>query len=586
MMHAPAPTPEELRNTIAGLAARLGLPGRNRASTSAAASPSADTAPDKVAYLEPFKMLMEGLPNTDRIGRDEQVAVAHAVRGAVEGTGLEAEGRTLFLDWSARWAWGGDATHDAQLYDTIRDTRIGWTWLRGYATRLDPALGERVAHADAVAVFGGSPVNSADVDALAAQVSAGSAIAHALTGFTLTPAKAPVPGQIPPRRWLYGKNVIAGFPSVLVAPGGTGKSALTTAETLAMATGKVLFSGDEPIRQLKVWSHNAEDPHDEQLRRLAAAQSHYGITDADIGGRLYMTSGRDLHLCLARMGRDGPEVVPGVVDALVDIMLDVNVDVLVLDPLGAIHSLPENDNTAINVLMGALRQIADRTGAAIVSVHHVGKAAGADMSASGASAARGASAIVDGARVVRQLVRMTEKEARQFGIADDERNHFVRVENGKANLAPAAKARWRRLVSVKLHNGTPEYPAGDTVAVVEDWTPPGPTVGTPSDLHRVQAAIQSATSKPRADKRSQSWAGYLISDALGMDVGTPGTKAADRTPEQARAFSAVSDMLDGWLADGGLRTVSEFDQRAKREVECVAAGEPAVVRKEAEGGQQ
>ncbi len=338
-----------------------------------------------------------------------------------------------------------------------------------------------------------------------------------------------------------------------------------------MATGKTLFSGDEPSRKLKVWSHNAEDPQEEQLRRLAAAQSHYCITDADIGGRLYMTSGRDLHLCLARMGRDGPEVVPGVVDAVVDKMLGANVDVLVLDPLGAIHSLPENDNTAINVLMGALRQIADRTGAAIVSVHHVGKAAGADMSASGASAARGASAIVDGARVVRQLVRMTEKEARQFGIADDERNQFVRVENGKANLAPASKARWRRLVSVKLHNGTPEYPAGDTVAVVEDWTPPGPTVGTPSDLHRVQAAIQSAASRPRADKRSPSWVGYLIAETLGMDIGTPGTKANDRTPEQAQAYRAVSDMLSGWIADGGLRTVSERDEQAKQSLTSYAA---------------
>ncbi len=274
------------------------------------------------------------------------------------------------------------------------------------------------------------------------------------------------------------------------------------------------------------------------------------------------------------------------VDALVRVMLDAKVGVLVLDPLGAIHNLPENDNNSANTLMGALRQIADRTGAAIVLVHHVGKAAGADMGAAGASAARGASAIVDGARVVRQLVRMTDKEARQFGITDDERHQYVRVENGKANLAPAAKARWRRLVSVKLHNGTPEYPAGDTVAVVEDWTPPGPTVGTPSDLHLVQAAIQSAASKPRADKRSPSWAGYLIADTLSMDVGTRGIKAADRNPDQARAYSAVSDMLESWIADGGLRVVSEHDPRAGRAVNCVAAGEPAAVRNEVEGSAQ
>lgn len=580
------PTPEELRNSLVGIATRFGLPGRNHTSTSANASPGADTVPDKVAFLEPFKLLMGGLPHPESISRDEQVAVAHAVRGAVEGTGFEAEGRAFFLDWSAKWPLGGDAAHDAQLYDTIRDARTGWTWLRGFAGRLDPALGDRVAHADAQAVFGASPINSADVGALSAQVAMGSATARALAAFSLTPVKAPAPGQIPPRRWLYGRSVIEGFVSVLVAPGGTGKSALIKAEALAMATGKTLFSGDEPTRPSNVWLHNAEDPQVEQLRRLAAAQAHHGITDAEIGGRLYMTSGRELQLCLARMGRDGPEIVPGVVDALVGVVLDAKIDVLVLDPLGAIHSLPENDNTAVNTLMGALRQVADRTGAAIVLVHHVGKAAGADMGAAGASAARGASAIVDGARVVRQLVRMTDREARQFGIADEDRHQFVRVENGKANLAPAAKARWGRLVSVKLHNGTPEYPAGDTVAVVEDWTPPGPTVGTPSDLHRVQAAIHSAAANPRADKRSQSWVGYLIANALGMDVGIPGTKAADRTQEQARCYSAVSDMLEGWIADGGLRVVSEHDPRTGRNVNCIAAGEPAAVRNEVEGSAQ
>ncbi len=576
-------TPEQLRDALTKIAAQLVLPGRGSGPARAGASPSANVTPDKAAFLEPFNMLMDGLPNPDHISRDEQVSVAHAVHGAVDGTGFEAEGRDAFLDWSARWTWGGDPAHDEQIYDTIRESRLGWTWLRGFAAQLDMPLARRVAHADAKAVFGAAPLDPADVDALASRMPSGSAAARALAGFTLTPVTAPAPAQIPPRQWLYGRSVIAGFPSVLVAPGGTGKSALTLAEGLAMASGKTLFAGEKPVRPLRVWMHNAEDPQDEQLRRLAAAQAHYGISDAEIGGRLFMTSGRELPLCLARMGRNGPEVVPGVVERLVDLMLDAKVDVLVLDPLGATHSLPENDNTAVNVLVGALRQIADRTGAAVVCVHHTSKVAGADMGAAGANAARGASALVDGARIVRQLVRMSEAEAKKFGIAEDERHQYVRVENGKANLAPAAKARWRRLASVPLNNGTAEYPAGDTVAVVEDWKPRDPMVGTPSDLHRVQAAIQSATAKPRAAVQSPSWVGYLIANALGMDVGKPGTKAVDRTPEQARAFRDVSDMLDGWLSDGGLRVVSEFDPRAKRDVNCITDGEPAVIQYEAEG---
>jgi RecA-family ATPase len=59
------------------------------------------------------------------------------------------------------------------------------------------------------------------------------------------------------------------------------------------------------------------------------------------------------------------------------------------------------------VLFGALGEIARRTGAAIILSHHAGKAAGA----AGAGAARGAPALADGARIVRQLIPMTDKKA-------------------------------------------------------------------------------------------------------------------------------------------------------------------------------
>jgi hypothetical protein len=257
------------------------------------------------------------------------------------------------------------------------------------------------------------------------------------------------------------------------------------------------------------------------------------------------------------------------------------VDVLVIDPLGAAHGLSENDNTAINVLLVALRELADRTGAAIILSHHAGKAAGADMGAAGASAARGASALVDGARIVRQLIPMTDKEAVRFGVAEEERRSFFRVEQGKANLTPADKARWRRRVPVKLNNGTGDYPDGDTVAVVEDWTPPRPVAGTASDLARVQQALMAAPEAPRANSQARGWVGYLVADVLSRDVGAPGTRAKDRTPEQARAFRAVADMLDGWFADGGLCRGTERDPASGRDVDVVRAGALAILRDDA-----
>ena len=383
--------------------------------------------------------------------------------------------------------------------------------------------------------------------------------------------------QIPPRAWLYGFTTIKGFVSFLVAPGGVGKSALMMVEAVAMATGRELLSGEKPVRTLRVWMHNAEDDQDEMDRRLTATLLHFRLTDADLNGNLFMTSGRDRKLQLARMGRDGPEIIPSVVDALVERLLSQKIDVLILDPLGALHTLPENSNEAANLLSGALREIAHRAGVAVVVLHHAGKAAATDMDAAGAGASRGASAFVDAARVVRQLVRMTGKEAAQFGIAEADRRDFLRVENGKANLARADNGRWLRMVDVPLANGAGLWPLGDRVGVVERWTPPTANPGTASDLARVQAAIMASPRRFRASQRSPDWIGWLMADVLALDTGGPSARKEDRTPAQAGALARVRAMVACWVQSGGLVERHERDDESRKSWIYVFAGQPAVL---------
>jgi hypothetical protein len=172
---------------------------------------------------------------------------------------------------------------------------------------------------------------------------------------------------------------------------------------------------------------------------------------------------------------------------------------------------------------------------------------------------------------------MTEKEGRSLGIEDDERYRYVRIENGKANLAPDAKARWIKLASVQLRNGTTDYPSGDTVAVVENLTPPGPTVGTASDLQCVQAAILNASTAPRADSQARDWVGYVVADTLGRDIGTPDMKAADRRPDQAIVFRAVKDMLGRWIKDDALRQDTDYDSSTGKSPKVVRVGTPAIL---------
>lgn len=384
------------------------------------------------------------------------------------------------------------------------------------------------------------------------------------------------PRSIHPRRWLYGSSFIAGYVSMLVAPGGSGKSALILAEAIAMASGREVLSGKRPVRPLRVWVHNAEDDIQEMRRRLAATLGLHGLSHADLKGNLILTSGRDLDIKLARQTSNGLEIDRRTVENMIGAAKAADVDVIVLDPLGALHTLPENSNEAANLLAGALRQIAHETGAAVVLLHHASKVAAMDMDTAGVSASRGASAFTDMARDVRQLVRMTETEAGKFGITPGARRSYFRVENGKANMALAADARWIKIVGVPLNNGMGLWPLGDVVGAAQSWTPPGPVVGTVSDLLCVQQAISAASVRPRASNKSPEWIGYLVGSVLALDIGKPSSTKETRTAEQVAARAKVDSMIGGWLEDGGLRVVKDQNPAQRRGATFIEAGEPAM----------
>jgi hypothetical protein len=60
-----------------------------------------------------------------------------------------------------------------------------------------------------------------------------------------------------------------------------------------------------------------------------------------------------------------------------------------------------------------------------------------------------------------------------FGIAAADRSGYIRLDSAKVNItAKTGKPSWFRLIGVNIGNGTPEYPNGDTIQVVEPWTPP------------------------------------------------------------------------------------------------------------------
>ncbi len=367
------------------------------------------------------------------------------------------------------------------------------------------------------------------------------------TQISATPFLWTDPAAIPRRQWVYGHHLIRRFVSLTAAQGGAGKSSLLIADALSIASGRDIVGTPVYGGPCRVWLWNLEDPMDELQRRIAATAQHYGITEAEIGGRLFVDSGRQQGLCLATQDHNGTRIVEPVADALIAEIKAHSIDVLMVDPFVSSHGVPENDNGAIDMVAKKWGAIADQTGCAIEIVHHLRKLQGAEATA---EASRGAIALVAAARSVRVLNRMTEDEAAKAGL-EGPRGYF-RVADDKNNLAaPSNAADWFHLQSVLLANG-------DEVGVVTPWQWPDPFEEvTTADLLAVQQAIDGKGY--RLSSQAKDWVGNAIANVLGLD-------AADKA-----AKSRITGMIKTWLNNGVLVKL-EVEDEMRRKRPAVAVG--------------
>ncbi|MBV8736413.1 MAG: hypothetical protein JO007_03985 [Alphaproteobacteria bacterium] len=123
-------------------------------------------------------------------------------------------------------------------------------------------------------------------------------------------------------------------------------------------------------------------------------------------------------------------------DELRQLIEDHCPDVLIADPLAELH-------TALPAIIAEFRSIADDPGTA-----------------------RGASAIIGGARIILTLTTMTEEDAEALGIptSRQSRSRYVRLD-AKQNYAAIGDAQWYEKALYNLDNG-------EIVAAALPWTPP------------------------------------------------------------------------------------------------------------------
>lgn len=331
----------------------------------------------------------------------------------------------------------------------------------------------------------------------------------------LHPARLPDPRDINPRRWLYGTQLVRGFVTVLVAPGGTGKSSYAMGVGVACASGHDIL-GEKIFERVNTAIINLEDPMDELERRLAALMIQHKVCRTDLDGRLFLDDSEGRSLTMAAVGDDGYTIIHPDEAAMIEQVKVNNIGLIICDPFAESHSLEENNNPQMVKAAAAWRRVARATDAAILLVHHVRKG-----EASGIDAARGAKALTDSSRVGLLLSPMTKEDGDLFGVAEENRWQYVRLDDAKRNMAPAGKARWFQLAQQALGNGKGLYPNGDNVAAVAIWSPP--VVDVKLTNIQLNEALDIIATPPagwlysptRAGRDNSRWAGQVLVD-LGM----------------------------------------------------------------------
>jgi hypothetical protein len=130
--------------------------------------------------------------------------------------------------------------------------------------------------------------------------------------------------------------------------------------------------------------------------------------------------------------------------------------------------------------------------------------------------ARGAGAIVNAVRSCRVLNHMPKEVAQQNNISDRDRSRFIRIDNGKSNMAPPEVAKWMELQNVEIANG-------DRVQALSSYTITVQIITTEEDKSWLRTVL--AVGVHRVSSQADEWFGRTMAGHYDRNVRLDGDKA-------------------------------------------------------------
>jgi RecA-family ATPase len=242
-------------------------------------------------------------------------------------------------------------------------------------------------------------------------------------------------GTPPPPIDFVFPGLIAGTVGALVSAGGTGKSflALQLAASIAAGcdlTGLGWVAPGSAARKATYFP--AEDPEIALRHRLYP-----------LGQRIASQCARDLVVENLRVYSvsSGPNLLQQQWSDEIRRKAEGS-RLVVFDTLRRFHFADENASGDMAMVLSGLEMIAEDSGAAVLFLHHTRKDSALNGQGGEQQASRGSSVLVDNVRWQANLTGMTEKEAINHCIPNNERHLYVRLTLPKINYSAKPVDEW------------------------------------------------------------------------------------------------------------------------------------------------